>query len=122
MSKIKKQGGVRKDLWFGTDYLIRRSCMKKLRIAVLIVLTMMLSVTSIVYAEEESISNDEKIEYLKSIGTTEEALANLNPKQIDEIYDSLSNQKAVFSGCKSEIVEIADEGWICVYMGQQCIL
>lgn len=82
--------------------------MKKLRMAVLIVLTMMLSVTSIVYAEDESISNDEKIEYLKSIGTTEEALANLNPKQIDEIYDSLSNQKAVFSGCKSEIVEIAD--------------
>ena len=82
--------------------------MKKLRITVLLVLTMMFSVTPIVCAEDKSASNEEKIEYLKSIGTTEEAIDDFNPQQIEKIYDSLSNKEAIFSGYKSEIIEITD--------------
>lgn len=65
------------------------------------------SITS-VEASDPQVAETEKINFLKSIGTTDEALASYTTKQIDDLYNTLYGQDAHFSGFDSKIVEIAE--------------
>lgn len=95
-AKIWKTGGKR--------------MIKKIRVMMLVCMGIMIAglAVNIVNAEDR-ITEAEKIDYLKSIGTTEEAIAIYNQAQIDELYYTLQGKDVKFSGIETTIVEIENK-------------
>lgn len=77
-------------------------------LALFLVATFFMSSLTSVEASDSQVTEKEKIDFLKSIGTTDEALASYNPKQIDDLYNTLYGQDAYFSGFDSKIVEVTE--------------
>ena len=83
--------------------------MKKVRLFLTLTLIIVLAVPTVVRAEDhQKIEREDKIGFLRSIGTSEEALSNYNSKQIDDLYTTLYGKDVEFSGCGTQIVEIED--------------
>lgn len=62
-----------------------------------------------VKAEDSPVAMEKKIEFLKSIGTTDEVLSFYSDQQINDLYDRLFGQDVSFSGSYSEIVEVKEK-------------
>lgn len=61
-----------------------------------------------VEASDTLVTEEAKIDFLRSIGTTDEALSSYNPKQIDDLYNTLYGKNAVFSGYNTQIMDITE--------------
>lgn len=77
-------------------------------IAMFLVLALFMSFNVNAKDIQKEATYDEKIEFLKSIGTTEEALSNYNPYQVDSLYNDLYGKDVHFSGSESKIVDISN--------------
>lgn len=89
---------------------MKKKSIKKIQSFLIITLAVVLSIPNLVYAESQNhITQEDKINFLKSIGTTDEAISNYNPIQIDNLYSTLYGKDANFSGFESQIVEIQEE-------------
>ena len=62
-----------------------------------------------VKAEDSPVAMEKKIEFLKSIGTTDEALSFYSDQQINGLYDRLFGQDVSFSGFTSQEVEVKEK-------------
>lgn len=83
-------------------------CFSTITLALLLTLSLFVSAATSVEASESQVTEDEKIEFLRSIGTPEEILADYNPKLIDDFYNTLSGKDVRFAGSDSQIVEIKE--------------
>ncbi len=79
-----------------------------LTLASLLVSSLFMTTITTIEAAESQATQTEKIEFLKSIGTTDEALASFNPQQIDDLYNTLSGKDAHFSGFDSQIIKVTE--------------
>ena len=81
-------------------------------ISAVLTLILTISIPSNAADNTSPVTYKEKIAYLKSIGTTDEAIEEYNPYQIDSLYNSLIGKDARFSGLESKIVDIIDNNSI----------
>lgn len=82
---------------------------KTIQVIVSMVLSMiLLGSSSLTTQANDSTSLSEKIEYLRSIGTTDEAISEYSEQQINDLYERFYGHDVVFSGYQSKVVTITE--------------